>query len=161
LQIGCLPYFHTWCGPSANLECRSEMCCTRLAGNAGPKKSPSKHHRTTLFCYIFATKARIDNRKKNLLNSNVSPTCPHNMVNFGPLAVEICWRVWGTPAIQRSLRRGSVTARQSSSWHQPNFAALNRGRHLYSTGWPSRWALAHISSVFLYCLMLVHLRSLC
>jgi len=29
---------YTWCGYSANLECRSEMCCTRLAGNAGPKK---------------------------------------------------------------------------------------------------------------------------
>jgi len=29
---------HTCCGLSANLECRSEMCCTRLAGNAGPKK---------------------------------------------------------------------------------------------------------------------------
>jgi len=25
---------------SANLECRSGMCCTRLAGNAGPKNSP-------------------------------------------------------------------------------------------------------------------------
>ena len=24
--------------------------------------------------------------------------CPHNMVNFGPLVAEICWRVWGTPA---------------------------------------------------------------
>ena len=39
-QIGCLPYFHTWCGLSANLECRSEMCCTRLAKNMGRKKSP-------------------------------------------------------------------------------------------------------------------------
>ena len=28
------------------------------------QKSPSRHHRTTLSCYIFATKARIDNRKK-------------------------------------------------------------------------------------------------
>jgi len=37
-QIGCLPYFYTWCGPSANLECRSEMCCMQLAGNAGCKK---------------------------------------------------------------------------------------------------------------------------
>jgi len=36
-QIGCLPYFHTWCGLSANLECRSEMCCTRLAENTGRK----------------------------------------------------------------------------------------------------------------------------
>ena len=34
----------------------------------------------------------------------------------------------------------------SSSGRQPNFAALNRGRHLYSAGRPSRWALAHVSS---------------
>jgi len=47
--------------------------------------------------YIFATKADIDNREKNLLNSNVSTTFPHNMVNIAPLAAEICWRVWGTP----------------------------------------------------------------
>jgi len=62
-QIGCLPYFHTWCGHSANLECRSEMCCTRLAGNTGHKKSPFRHH-TTLSGYIFGTKACIDNWKK-------------------------------------------------------------------------------------------------
>jgi len=48
------------------------------------KDSPSGHHRTTLSGYIFATKTRIDNRK-NLLNSNISPACRHNMVNFGPL----------------------------------------------------------------------------
>jgi len=28
-QIGCLPYFHIRCGFSANLDCRSEMWCTR------------------------------------------------------------------------------------------------------------------------------------
>jgi len=43
---------------------------------------------------------------------------------------------------QRVLRLGSVTARYSSSGRQPNFAALNRGRHLYSAGRPSRWASA-------------------
>jgi len=32
------------------------------------------------------------------------------------------------------------------SGRQPNFAALNRGRHLYLAGRPSRWALARISS---------------
>ena len=32
-----------------------------------------------------------------MLNSNIS-TCPHNMVNFGSLTAEICWRVWGTLA---------------------------------------------------------------
>jgi len=38
------PYSQTWCGPSANLECRSETCCARLAENAGPKKSPKFGH---------------------------------------------------------------------------------------------------------------------
>jgi len=47
--------------------------------------------------YIFGTKARIDNREKTL-NSNISSTCPDNMVNFGPLAAEIGLPVWGTPA---------------------------------------------------------------
>ena len=55
----------TWCGLSANLGCMSEMCCTWLAKNAGRKQSPSGHHHTTLSGYIFATKAHIDNRKKN------------------------------------------------------------------------------------------------
>ena len=72
------------------------MCCTRLAGNIGRKKSPFWHHRTTLSGYIFATKACINNGKK-LLNSNIS-TCPHNMVNFGPVRAEIVSLVWGTPA---------------------------------------------------------------
>jgi len=60
---------HTWCGLSANFRCRSETCCTQLAGNAGRKKIAKNrhlggHHRTTLSGYIFATKAHIDNRKK-------------------------------------------------------------------------------------------------
>jgi len=91
-------YFDTWCGLSANLECMSEMCCMRLTGNTGHKKSPSAHHRTTLSVYIFVIEAHIDNRKKNLLSSNISSTCPYNMVNFGLLKAEICWWVWGTPA---------------------------------------------------------------
>ena len=39
---------------------------------------------------------------------------------------------------------GTVTARHLRSGRQTNFAALSRGRHLYSAGRPSRWALAHI-----------------
>jgi len=49
---------------------------------------------------------------------------------------------------------GSATARYSSSGRQPNFAALNRVRHVYSAGQPSRWALAHI--VFLFFSYCVH-----
>jgi len=36
--------------------------------------------------------------EKNLLNSNISSTCPHNMVNFGPLTAEIGSGVWVSPA---------------------------------------------------------------
>ena len=87
-----MPY--TWCGLSANLGCRSQTCCTRLAEVQDAKnrqKSPSAHHRTTLSGYIFATKARID-------SSNISFRCLHNMVNFGLLAADIGPVVWGTPA---------------------------------------------------------------
>jgi len=83
--------------------------------------------------------------KKNLLSSNMSSRCPHNILNFGPLAAEICLPVWGTPANFngfRDLAALQLTARQSSSERQPNFAALNRGRHLCSAG-KLRWALAH------------------
>jgi len=52
------------------------------------KKSPSVHHHTTLSGYIFATKARIDNWKKNLSN-DISSRRPRNMVNFGLLVAEI------------------------------------------------------------------------
>jgi len=66
-QTACLPYFRTWCGLSANLACRSEMCCTQLAEIQDAKisqKSPSVHYRTNLSSYIFRTKAFIDNREK-------------------------------------------------------------------------------------------------
>jgi len=73
------------------------------------------------------------------------PTRLHNIVNFGgwdPLP-----SLWYLCKFRRVSRLGSVTARHSSSGRQPNFAALNRGRHLYSAGRPSRWVLAHISSL--------------
>ena len=127
------------------------MCCTRLAGNTGCRngaKKPSRHHRATLLGCIFATKA-LSTVGKNLLSSNMSFTCPHNMANFCPLTAEIGFAPLGHPCkFQRVSRLGSVTARHSSSGRQPNFAALNRGRHLHSAGRPLRWTLAHILVLF-------------
>jgi len=40
--------FHIWCDLSVNLGCRSETCCTRLAGNAGRKQSPKSRHLRTI-----------------------------------------------------------------------------------------------------------------
>jgi len=45
----------------------------------------------------------------------------------------------------------------SSSGRQPNFAALDRGRHLCSAGRPSRWALAHILVLLSFFLLLFFL----
>jgi len=64
------------------------------------------------------------------------------MVNFGLLTAEICWRV-GTPANFNGFRVLAALLHGTGSGRQPNFAALNRGRHLYLAGRPSRWALAH------------------
>ena len=92
-----LPYFHTWCGLSANLECTSEMCCKRLAENTGRK---NRHLGTIAhICRAVSSQMRhASTTGKNLLNSDTSSTCPHNMVNFGILTAEICRRVCSTPA---------------------------------------------------------------
>jgi len=37
-----------WPGLSANLECRSEMCCMRLAGNTGRKNDVKNRHLCTI-----------------------------------------------------------------------------------------------------------------
>ena len=109
-----LDVYHTSThGLSANLECRSERCCMRLAANAGPKKCRQNRHLSTIpqLCRAISSQLRtIDNRKK-LLSSNMSSRCPHNMVNFGLLTAEIVSGVWGTPTnFNGLLRLGSVTA---------------------------------------------------
>ena len=86
-----------------------------------------------------------------MLNSNISSssTCHGNMVNFSLLTAEICWRVWGTPVnfngirVLAALLHGTLEVGVSQT-----FAQLNRGRHLYSAGRPSRCALAHSSRLW-------------
>ena len=76
------------------------MCCTRLDENTERKKLPKIRHLHIIaqLCRSVSTQLRhISTIRKSLLNSNISPTCLHNMANFGPLTAEIGWRVWGTP----------------------------------------------------------------
>ena len=54
-----------------------------------------------------------------------------------------------------SCKGGTFFETRCSCGRQPNFAALNRGRHLYSAGRPSRWALAHISSLLYWVVLRV------
>ena len=76
-EIGCLPYFYTWCYIGADVECMSEMCCTQLAKNTGRKNYASAHHCTTLLGYIFV-----------------------------PQTAQNGSGVWGTPATPTSLSAG-------------------------------------------------------
>jgi len=100
-QIGCLPYFHTYNGvASANLECRSETCCTRLAENTERKKSPKIRHLGTIaqLCRAISSQLRhVSTIGKQLVKQQYL-SCPYNMVNFGPPAAEISSLVWGTAA---------------------------------------------------------------
>ena len=99
-QIGCLPYFQKWCGLSANFGCRSETCCTRLAENTGSKNDQKIHHLRTIaqLCRAICSQLRhISTIGKKLVKQKYLPTCPCNMVNFGPLAAETGSLVWGTP----------------------------------------------------------------
>ena len=84
--------------------------------------------------------------EKNLLSDNISSTCPCNMVNFGSLAAEIILIVWGTPANFNGFRVLEALLHDTLVVGISQTAASNRGRHLYSAGRPSRWALAHISN---------------
>jgi len=83
-EIRCLPYLHT----NACLKCASR-------GSLKIYRTQKLRQKTAL---CAPSHNFIDNRKKNLLNGSISFICLYNMVNWGPLTAEICWRVWGTPA---------------------------------------------------------------
>jgi len=79
----------------------------------------------------LATKAYIDNRKKNLLNSSISSRCPHDMANFGPLTAKIGWRVWGTQHILTGFASWLHYCSYVAHWRQTKLFTMF-GRHL---GW--------------------------
>jgi len=102
------------------------MCCTRLAENSGCKNYAKNRPLGTIaqITRAISSQPRHASRiGKNLLNSNSSCTCPHNMLNFGPLTAEIRWQVWGAPSKFRPVSRlGFVIAQMSLSGGQQNFA---------------------------------------
>jgi len=128
------------CGPLRSFV----VLCGPLRYLVRPQKLRSAYHRTNLSGYIFATKARIDNRKKLVKQQYVLQMLPQ----YGELRPTNGWDRFGSLGhrykFQRVLRLWQLYCTASSSGRQPNFAAFNRGRHLCSAGRPSGWALAHI-----------------
>jgi len=81
---------------------------------------------------------------KNLLSSNTSSTCPHNMVNFGSQAAEIVSLVWGTPAnfnrfrVFASLLHGTLVVGVSQTvrrWTEGATCIRQGGHHVEH--WPT------------------------
>ena len=125
------------------------MCRTQLTENTGRKKSPflsPSHSFVGLYLRSWGMYRVLDNRKKNLLNTDTSSTCPHNMVNFGLLTTEICWRVWGTPAnfngfrVLAALLHGTLVVGVSQTlrlWTEGTTYIWQGDHHVRH--WPTFW----------------------
>ena len=123
------------------------MCCTRIAENTGRKKVAKNRNLGTIaqLCRAISSQLRhVSTIGKKLLGINMSSTCSHNMVNFGPQTADIGSTIWAPLQISAGFASWERYCTASSSGRQLNFAALNRGRHLCSAGRPSCWGLAHI-----------------
>jgi len=109
------------------------------------KKSPKIRHLNTIaqLCRAISTIG------KKLLNSNTSPTCPYNMVNFDPLAAEIVSLVFGTPANVNGFRVLAALLHGTQLWASTKLCGVEqRAPPIYSAGRPSGWTFAHTSSFF-------------
>ena len=111
------------------------------------QKSPKIRHLGTVAQLCRAISSQL--RHVSTIGKNVRQQyLPHMSSQYGELRPTSSWDRFGClghpSKFQRVSRLGFVTARHSSCGRQPNFVALNRGRHLCSAGRPSRWALTHI-----------------
>jgi len=98
---------HTWCSLIANLECSLKRAARGSLKMQDAKKSPKSRHLRTIvqLCRAISSQLRHVSTigKKNLLSSNISSSCPQNMVNFALLAAEIGPVVWGPQLISTAF----------------------------------------------------------
>jgi len=81
------------------------------------KGRQNRHLDTTAqICRVISSQLRhVSTIRKNSLSSNMSSRCPHNMVNFGPLAAEIGLPVWAPQLIPTAFASWIVTCDVSQS----------------------------------------------
>jgi len=119
---------------SARWKCRTQKIA---------KKSSSGHHRTRRAMSLQLRHVLTIGKK--LVKQQYLLQMSSQYGKLQPISGWDLLASLGHPSkFQRVSRLGGVTAWQSSSGRQPNVASLNRGRHLYLTGRPQRWASAHI-----------------
>ena len=142
------------------------MCCTRLAANAGPKKVAKNRHLGTIaqHCPAISLQLRhLSTIGKKLVKQKylhyMSPQyCELRPTSGWDRLVSLGYP--STPANFNGFRVLAALLHGTLVVGVGQTAALNRGRHLYSAGRPSRWALAHISSLCSFCVHYNQLYSL-
>ena len=125
----------------------SERRCTRLAANVGPKKVAKNRHLGTIaqLCRAISSQLwHVSTIAKKLVKQQYLLYMSPQYGELGPLAADIVSLVWGTPGNFNGFRALAALLHGTLVVGVSQTAALNRRRHLYSTGRPSRWALAHI-----------------
>ena len=109
---------------SANLECRFEMWCTRLAGNTGRKNDAKNRHLRTIAQLSLAISSQLRHVSKIGKKLVKQQYLLHVSLQCGKLRPTSGWDRFislGDPSkFQRVSRLGSVTARHSTSGRQPN-----------------------------------------
>jgi len=119
------------------------------------KNSPSRHHRTTLSGYVFATKACINNRKKVIKQQYISPTSSQ----YGGLWPTNGWDPFGSlehpSKFQRlsrfaALLHGTLVSVSQSlrRWTEGGTYIRQGGHHVGH--WPTFWLMLYCSLVSLY-----------
>ena len=103
------------------------MCCTRLPENTGRKKVVKNRHLGTIAPFCRAVSSQLRHRQsKKLLSNNVSSRCPHNMVNFGPLAAEIGSGVWGSLRISTGFASWQRYCTVLQQWASANLCGVEQ-----------------------------------
>jgi len=124
------------------------MCCKRLPANTGLKNDAKNRHLATIAQLCRAISSQL--RHASTIGKTVKQQyLPHMTLQYGELRPTISgWDRFvslGDPSkFQRVSRLRSALLHGTLVMGVSQSAALNRGRHLYSAGRPSRWALAYI-----------------
>jgi len=137
-QSGRLPYFHTWCGLSANLKHRSEICRKRLA----EKYRTQKIAKICRLCSIAHTCRAVSSQLRHVSTIRKELVKQqylfHMSSQYGELRLTGGWDRFGSfghpSKFQRVSRLVFVTAATSFTGGQPNFArylAVCRAATLY------------------------------
>jgi len=115
----------TWCGLSANLECMSERCCTRLAENTGRKNDAKIRHLGTIaqLCRAIGISSQLTHVStiRKLVKQQY---LPHISLQYAELRPTSGWDLLESlghrSKFQRVSRLGSVTTPWVKKWCHPN-----------------------------------------